>query len=81
MPKSFGARTQPCFIQLLMGKGDEDEPRKKCTVPFMSEKRRSCSSISVGTLILSRSLNRPFLLTRSNALVRSRKARYRGLFS
>ena len=80
MPKSVGARTHPCFTPLLTGKGSEEEP-SYWTVPFISSWKEVIILRSFGGgghPILCRSMNRPDLPTRSNALVRSIKAMYRG---
>ena len=78
MPKSVGARTQPCFTPLLIGKGSKEEP-SYCTVPCIFSWNYVMILRSVGEHpILCRSVNRPDLLTRSNALVKSMKAMYRG---
>ena len=78
MPKRFGARTHPCLTPLLMGKGSEEEP--SCwTVSLISSWKEVIILRSLGRRpILCRSVNRPDLLTSSNALVRSIKAMYRG---
>ena len=66
MPQSVEASTQPCFTQLLIGKGSEVERTKDVII------LRSLG----GHPIVCRRVNRPFLMTRLKALVKSIKAIY-----
>ena len=78
MPKRVGASTQPCFTPFLSGKGPEAEP-SYWTVPCISSWKDVIILRSLdGHPILCRRVNRPFLLIRSKALVRSIKAIYSG---
>ena len=78
MPKRVGVSTQPCFTPFLIGKGPEAEP-SNWTVPCMSSWKDVIILWSLeGHPILCRSVNRPFLLIRSKALVRSIKAIHSG---
>ncbi len=68
MPKSVGARTQPCFTPLRIGKGSEDEP-SYWTVPFISSWKDVTIFRSLGGhLILCNRVKRPFLLTEVEGL-------------
>ena len=79
MPKSVGARTQPCLTPLQISNGSE-ELQLNCTVPFVSVWKDSIMLCTLGGQpIFGRTLKRPSLLTRSNALVRSMKAMYKGM--
>ena len=80
VPKSIGARTQPCLTLLRISNGSEKLPLI-CTVPFVSVWKYSIMLCSLGGQpIFGGTLNRPSLLTRSNALVRSMKAMYKGIW-
>ena len=80
VPKSIGARTQPCLTPLRILNGSEKLPLN-CTVPFVSVWKYSIMLCSLGGQpIFGGTLNRPSLLTRSNALVRSMKAMYKGIW-
>ena len=71
IPKSVGARTQPCFTPLRMSKGAEVEP-SYTTVPFMSSWNDFTMPRSLGGQpILPSTLKRSSLLTKSKAFVRS----------
>ena len=77
--KSVGARTQPCLTPLRISNGSEELPLN-CTVPFVSNWTDSIMLCSLGGQpIFWRTLKRPSLLTRSNALVRTAKATYKGI--
>jgi len=78
MPKGVGASTQPCFTPLLIRKGYEVEPTY-WMVPCMSS-RKDVIILGAwwGQPIVCRKVNRPFLMTRFKALVRSIKAIYLG---
>ena len=65
IPKSVGAKTQPCFTPLFIH-GAHDA--------FVVGDNHCLMSVEEHP-IFSRSWNRPSLITRSNALVRSIKAR------
>ena len=79
VPKSIGARTQPCLTPLRISNGSEELPLN-CTVPFVSVWKYSIMLCSLGGQpIFGRTLKRPSLLTRSNALVRSMKAMHKGI--
>ncbi len=70
MPKRVGANTHPCFTPLFMGKESEVDPSYR-TVPFISVWKEIIMLRSFREQsIFPRSSNRPFLLTRSKALVR-----------
>ena len=76
MPKRVGASAQPCFTPFLIGKGPEAEP-SYWTVPCISSWKDVIILRSLdGHPILCRRVDRPFLLIRSTALVRSIKAIY-----
>ena len=67
MPKSIGARTQPCLTPLRMSNGSEELPLN-CTVLFVLVWKDSIMLCSLGGQpIFGRTLKRPSLLTRSNA--------------
>lgn len=71
MPKSIGARMQPCFTPLRMSKASEVD-LLKTTVPFMFLWKDLMIWRSFGGhTLLGRILKRLSLLTRLNALVRS----------
>ena len=79
LPKSIGARTQPCLTPLRISNVSEKLPLI-CTVPFLSVWKDSIMLCNLGGQpIFGRTLKRPSLLTRSNALVRSMKAIYKGI--
>ena len=79
VPKSIGARTQPCLTPLRISNVSEKLPLN-CTVPFVSVWKDSIMLCSLGGQpIFGRTLKRPSLLTRSNALVGSMKAMYKGI--
>ena len=79
IPKSVGARTQPCLTPLWISNGSEELPLN-CTVPPVSVWKDSTMLCSLGGQpIFGRILNRPSRLTRSNAFVRSMKAMYKGV--
>ena len=79
VPKSIGARTKPCLTQLQISNGSEKLPLN-CTVPFVSVWKDSTMLCRLGWQpMFGRTLKRPSLLTRSNALVRSMKAMYKGI--
>ena len=70
MRKSVEVSTQPCFTQLLIWKGSEVEPMKDVII---------LRSLGGGAHpIVCRRVNRPFLMTRLKALVKSIKAIYLG---
>ena len=69
MRKSVEASTQPCFTQLLIWKGSEVEPMKDVII---------LRSLGGAHPIVCRRVNRPFLMTRLKALVKSIKAIYLG---
>ena len=74
IPNKVGARTKPYFTPLRMSKGSDIEPAKT-TVSFVSSGRPLMMLRSLsGHLIVGRILDRPSLLTRSKAFVRSMKA-------
>lgn len=78
MPKRMDASAQPCFTPFLIGKGPEAEP-SYWTVPCISSWKDVIILRSLdGHPILCRRVNRPFLLIRSKALVRSINAIYSG---
>ena len=80
-PKSVAARTQPCLTPLRSLSGSEGLTLN-CTVPFESEWKDSTMLCSLGGQpIFGRNLKRPSLLTRSNTLVRSTKAVYKGMYA
>ena len=67
MPKSIGARMQPCLTPLRILNGSEELPLN-CTVPFVSVWKDSIMLCSLGGQpIFGRTLKRPSMLTRSNA--------------
>ena len=70
MPKSVGARTQPCLTPLRISTGSEELPLN-CTVPFVSVWKHS--------IMLCSLCGQPIFGTRSNALVRSMKAMHKGI--
>ena len=77
IPKSAGAKTQPCLTPLRISKGLEELPLT-CAVIFVSVWKDSIMLCSLGGQpIFGITLKRPSLLTRSNALVRSMKAMYK----
>ena len=79
VPKSIGARTQPCLTPLRISNGSEKLPLN-CAVPFLSVWKYTIMLCSLGGQpIFGRTLKRLSLLTRSNALVRSMKAMYNGI--
>ena len=79
IPKSVGARTQPCMTPLRISYGSEELPLN-CTVLFVSVWKDSIMLCSLGGQpIFGRIFNMPSLLTRSNAFVRSTKAMYKGI--
>ena len=78
MPNNVGASTQPCLTPLLTGKGSEVPPLKHTVLWMPSWKDVVMPSSLGGHPIFRRSLKRPSLLTKSNAFVRSMKARYKG---
>ena len=85
VPKSivllFVARTQPCLTPLRILNASEKLPLN-CTVPFMSVWKDSIMLCSLGgqpIFVRTLNLKRPSLLIRSNALVRSMKAMYKGI--
>ena len=66
MPKSVGARTQPCLTPMRISNGSEELPLNG-TVPFVSVWKHSIMLCSLGGQpIFGRTLKRPSLLTRSN---------------
>ena len=63
MPKSVGARTQPCLTPLRISNGYGELPLN-CTVPFVSVWKDSIMLYSLGELpIFGRTLKRPSLLS------------------
>ena len=79
VPKSIGARTQPCLTPLRISNYSE-KLSLNCTVPFVSLWKDSIMLCSLGGQpIFGRTLKRLSLLTRSNALARSMKAMYMGI--
>ena len=79
IPKSVEARTQPCLTPPRISNGSEELPLN-CTVPFVSVWKDSIMLCSLGGQpTVGRILNRPSLLTRSNAFVRLMKATYKGI--
>ncbi|KAH3782098.1 hypothetical protein DPMN_160009 [Dreissena polymorpha] len=80
MPKRVGARTQhqPCMRPLRMSKAPDKEP-SYCIVPFMLWNNWITLRSLGGQPIFARTMNSQSLLTKSFALVRSKKARKRGL--
>ena len=79
VPKSIGARTQPCLTPLMISNFSEKLPLI-CTVHFVSVWKDSIMLCSLGgQQIFGRTLKRPSLLTRSNALVRSMEAMHKGI--
>ena len=77
IPTIVGERTQPCLTPLRISNGSMELPLK-CTVPFVSVWKDSIVLCSLGGQpIFGRTLKRPSLLTRSNALVGSMKTMYK----
>ena len=75
IPKSVGVRSQYCFTPVLTRKESEQDP-SYITVPVISLWKKTTKLRSLGGQpIFSRSWKRPCLLTRSNSLIRSMKAR------
>ena len=74
IPNSVRVSTHPCFTPFLIGNRSDAEP--SCwTVPFMSSwKNVMIFNSVIGHPILCSIMKRPFLFTRSKALVKSTKA-------
>lgn len=80
IPKRFAARTQPCLTPLCMSIDSVVLPLYY-NVLFMFRWKNSIRLCSYsGHPILGRILNRPSLLSKSNAFVKSIKVMYRGMF-
>ena len=78
MQNSVAAKTHPCFKPFFILELTEVVPSKLTVFYISSWKDSTRLSRRGGQPIFSRILKRPYLLTVSNAFVRSRKAMYMG---